>query len=53
MSWRLKLRHSDLVYLLRKAHSAIASLSDNLVVIDIMKNGGHSAGAAATEFDDC
>ena len=27
--------------------------SDNMEVIDIMKNGGYSAGAAATVFDDC
>ena len=27
--------------------------SDNMEVIDIMKNGGHSAGVAAVVFDDC
>ena len=27
--------------------------SDNMEVIDIMKNGGQSAGAAAAGFDDC
>jgi hypothetical protein len=26
---------------------------DNMEVIDTMKTGGHSAGAAATAFDDC
>ena len=27
--------------------------SDNMEVIDTMKNGGHIAGAAAAVFDDC
>ncbi|XBI00300.1 hypothetical protein VPH35_129384 [Triticum aestivum] len=27
--------------------------SDNMEVIYMMKNGGHTAGAAATVFDDC
>ena len=27
--------------------------SDNIEVINIMKNGGQSAGAAAAVFDDC
>jgi hypothetical protein len=27
--------------------------SYNVEVIDTMKNGGHSAGAAAAVFDDC
>ena len=27
--------------------------SDNMEVIDTMKNGGHTAGAAAAVFDDC
>ena len=27
--------------------------SDNMQVIEVMKNGGHSAGAAAVVLDDC
>ena len=27
--------------------------SDNMEVIDTVKNGGHSAGASAIVFDDC
>jgi len=42
------------LYLAQKAGcNPLLVNSYNMEVIEVMKNGGHSAGAAATVFDDC